>query len=75
MTDHRDHVRYLDVDDYDTLYEACYQAEGTTMCGDAIIVGTVTPTRAEAVRRAARAFREGLGTTRGLRGTRAGHAR
>ena len=65
MNGHEGHVRYIGVDDNDVLYESCHFPGGETMCGDANVIGRVSSTRAEAVRRAARAYRAGE-ATRGL---------
>jgi len=45
-----------DVDDNDVVYQSCHFPGGDTMCGDANIVGKTTKARADAIRRAARAY-------------------
>jgi hypothetical protein len=54
---HASHVRYIDVDDFNVVYESCYFPGGETMCGNQAIRGETTSARAEAIRRAARQFR------------------
>lgn len=53
---HAGHVWMTDVDDNDVVYQSCHFPGGDTMCGDASIVGKTTKARADAIRRAARAF-------------------
>lgn len=50
------HFGMVDVDDYNVVHWTCYYPGGVTMHGDARIIETTTPLRAEAIRRAARAY-------------------